>query len=611
VKPIKASPDISQPIYQCGIIILLLFATALRLYALSADPPIHLSIYRGLNTDGAQTMLPARSMVLFGSWYPYPNSSYFYYTLPAISWLGYLFFTLFGVGYWQANLIPAFSGLLTIAILAGFARQQLNRRISLLVALFLTTNHLFVVYNRIPVVYSLLLCGMAFTIYCWGRGLRHPTWFFWSGLVMAFTIGFIKITAIALIPTMVIAFSILIYRRTMSINRCDIATNSWRIYIHQPTFKPVLLFGLGILPIAIFYWIHIILPQTILVDWYAEGLEIHTFHPRHGLIENFRLAVVSFLQFGVLEGVFLRMLPLFLLAFGYLSYQTARLLAPRRPHLPLGELVGFAYLVGSLLILFTLAAATRPIRYYLILLPPLCFIAALAIDYFLRQPQLKLPERFSRFYPLLIMGGLTYLWYQLFAAIVLSLNISLQGTGLGDPNVMIKLPVLFTLFALAMLPAIIGTMLFIWRVISIKQPYIPLPGLTTRYRIAGLIIALILCGDLYQYWYWMRDPQFSIVQTSRQVGEDIGPDGVLGGAYAAALALDNKLPVFIFFSFEDPAVISQFHFTHLALDADNTWHTDIFNDDRMYQQFPELMQRAKVVKVYTMWGYQVKLYKVE
>ncbi len=580
------------------MIIILLLATVTRLYALQADPPLHLSLMEGLNDDGAKTVGSARNMVLFGAWYPFPNFSRFYYLLPAISWLGYLFFSLVGVGMWQANFISVAMGLLSIAFMAAFAREQFGWRVSWLTALFMTTNTIYLMYNRVPMIYSMMACGVSLAIYGLGHALRRPRWFFVAGATAAFTIGFIKITAIALIPTFFFSLLILSWRR-------------WQANNIKAMLTPWLLVLLGALPFGILYWLVIILPQKNLVNIYSDGLAIHTFHASIGIEENVRLAVQSVLQFGAREGIFLRMFPVFILAYGYLFYRGAQVLACNPPRLKMGEVIALLNLVSGVLLLLIFAAAVRPSRYYLIIIPQMCLVAALALDKWLVKERVPLPRQFSRVYPIFIMSGLTYFCYQIGASAVNAVNVWRVGTGWADPQTLMSIMTQYELLVIAMFLAIGGTMAFIWHTVLLKRAYLRLPTASTRHGLAILLLSFTLIGDLYQYGSWARSPQFTLLNASRQVAQDVGPGAVLGGAYASALSLENTLPTFLFYSFEDPAQIMKTRFTHLALEADNTWHIGPFNDHEMRQKFPELMNRAKLIKTYTLRGYLVRLYEVQ
>lgn len=571
------------------MVAILLLAAALRLYALTADAPIYLTRSQDLSTDGPNTIGYARDWVLFGV-QPPP------YRQPALTWLGYGFFSTLGIGYWQANLIAVTTGLLAIVFAAAFAHQQFGRRAALFCVLFMTLNYPFLIYNRIPMVYTPLACGLTLALYCWGQGLRRPGWFFLSGFVSLFCVLYIKIAGVTFLAAAVLGLLILAWRRRHE-RRSGVLT-------------PLLLFVAGAALMAGLGWLHMFWftsLQTIL----PSDVATRTFNPERGFEENIRFAVVSVLQFGIYSGFFVRIFPLFGLAYAYLFYRTAQALGKNPPRLAMSEIITLLYLIFTVLML--LASNSQPFRFMIGLIPPLSLTAALALDRWLLSERLSLPARFGRVQLVVVLIGLTYFLYQLLAGgVKLSYTLSL-GAHLVDYQVILDLPILFALLIAALLLALVGTLTFVGWLGKGKQAALVLPSQTARAWIALILVGAIALGDLYQYGFWARAPEFTIVETSRQISRDVGADAFLGGPYAYVLALENNLPALPFYTYlaNVPPKTLDPQITHVVVDADSVLKDGPFNEEGLYKIYSEDMKRATLLKSYTLRGYLVNLYQLE
>lgn len=571
------------------MVAILLLAAAMRLYLLTADAPIYLTRSQELNTDGPNTIGFARDWVLFGS---RPPS----HIQPALSWLAYFSFSLLGIGYWQANVIAVVSGILAIVFIAAFAQQHFGRRIALFSALLMALNFPYLIYNRTPMVYTPLTCGLALALYCWGRGLRRPIWFFLSGLMTLFSVFFIKVAGVTFLAAAVAALLIL----------------AWRHWQREESgaYSPLIWFTAGGVLIAIVAWFYIysITPVQIILP---SDVSTRTFNTAHGLEENIRFAVVSVLQFGIYSGFFTRLFLFFAVVYGYLFCRAAQLLGENRPALKMSEVITLLYLASTLLML--LASNTLPFRFMIMLIPPMSLIAGLALNTWLHLQRVSLPTRFGRFQLIFILIGLTYFVYQFLAA-GLKLDHALRlDTGLVDYRVIIELGTLYVLLIISLLLVVAGILTYIWWVGRVKQAELRLPSSAARRWIALGVVVGILGGDLYQYWAWAKDPHFSIIEASHQISQDLGQEAVLGGAYAYVLALENEIPAVTFYTYNTniPPQTLDSKITHLAVDADSLLKDAPFNEEGLYKIYPETMKRAKLLKTYLLRGYLVKLYEIK
>lgn len=580
---------LSRQFYLAGMVTILLLAAALRLYALTADAPIYLTRSQDLNTDGPNTIGFARDWVLFGV-QPPPSQQ------PALTWLAYLFFSTLGIGYWQANVIAVSTSLLAIVFAAAFAHQQFGRRVAFFCALFMALNYPFLIYNRIPMVYTPLAGGLALALYCWGQGLRRPGWFFLSGFVSLFCVLYIKIAGVTFLAAAALGLLIL----------------TWRCWREQRSgvWTPLLLFLAGAALIAGLGWFHRF-HATPIATILPSDVSTRTFNPEHGFEENVRFAVVSVLQFGIYSGFFVRIFPLFGLAYAYLFYRSAQILGKNPLRLSMSEIITLLYSIFTILML--LASNSQPFRFMVGLIPPLSLTAALALDRWLRSGRLLLPNRFGRLQLVFVLIGLTYLLYQLLAGGV-KLGYALYlGVSLVDYQVILDLPILFAILIVALVLALIGIFAFVIWLGAGKRVDLALPSRAVRAWIMLILVAAIVLGDLYQYWTWARAPEFTIIEASRHISRDLGADTVLGGPYAYVLSLENSLAAKPFYTYNinvppdtlDPQI------THVAVDADSVLKDGPFNEEGLYKIYAEDMEHATLLQSYVLRGYLVKLYQIE
>jgi hypothetical protein len=206
---------------------------------------------------------------------------------------------------------------------------------------------------------------------------------------------------------------------------------------------------------------------------------------------------------------------------------------------------------------------------------------------------------------LYVQLGLAYLIYLLLASIVKLFVVAKLGSGLADPAAVLDVRLLFRLLVTALLLASIATFVFLWRTVHTNQPIINLPSATVRKWTAILFIFAAVGSSIYQYWSWALEPQYSIVQSSRQVGEDFdSANTVMGGSFAYVLTMENEIPAWLFYAKSGREEVEKAKITHLAVEVG-------INDQLMNEYYPDYMERTKVVKTYRVHGYVVKVYEVE
>ena len=575
------------------IIMTLLVAFALRIYALEADAPYDVSPSQELVLDGPATILGARNMALFGEWEPVESPLKPERYWPGMSRLGLGFFTLIGVGFWQANFISVVTGMLSIAFAAGFAREHFGKPAALFTTFFIALNFIYIVYNRDPMAYTTATAGMMMALYLWGRGLKRPFWLFLSGVATAFFALFFKLPAIAMLPAAFIGFIPLI-------RGPSIQTIPWTPRLRGPVLFTVG-FGLGIAGWLLLIYLPDI--QTVSDAYYAR-----TFSPAYGFEENIRFALVSLLQFGVGFGFMVRMLPLFLLAFSYLLFRLFKLVTRHGPPWTPAEAVAFG-LLGSVTVML-LASAIRPLRFQIVLIPPMAVIAGLACQHVLQRKVMSVPGRLGRLTLILLNFSLAYLLYQFLAALLLIWRMNRNQAGPISENVNISIATSFLLLAIAFLLSIVLTLLYLRFTMEADTLQVKLPNYSRRASILFGILCLTLVSALIQYGSLATRPTYTIVNTSREVGEIYPTDStILGGSYSPVLVLENELPAVWFYGNSPADTVLASPFTHMALEVESPLETEVTNYARLVENIPPLTETAILSGVYDLRGYVVHIYQ--
>jgi len=144
-------------------LVILVLAATLRGLWLTADPPSDTWTAVGVvwHDEGAWTH-NARNQALLGVWRTDAWNPIF--IAPVFTALEYVSFEMFGVGTWQARMVPIVSGLVAVlALMAGLAVVA-DRRAALIGGLLLATNYTWVMWNRAALMESTMT---AFIVVSW------------------------------------------------------------------------------------------------------------------------------------------------------------------------------------------------------------------------------------------------------------------------------------------------------------------------------------------------------------------------------------------------------------------------------------------------------------
>ncbi len=150
----------------------------LRTLWLRADPPVT-SVGIVWHDEGAWTH-NARNLALWGTsrtdnWNPV-------YIAPVFTALEYGSFAMFGVGTWQARVVPVASGLAAIILLMAGLNAIGGRKAALVGGLLLATNYWFVMWNRAALMESTMTAFIVAGWAAYAMSDRRPWWGLVAGL---------------------------------------------------------------------------------------------------------------------------------------------------------------------------------------------------------------------------------------------------------------------------------------------------------------------------------------------------------------------------------------------------------------------------------------------
>jgi 4-amino-4-deoxy-L-arabinose transferase-like glycosyltransferase len=154
-------PFRADRLFYVGLLLALAAGAVLRGSWLTSDPPTHAATGIVWHDEGPWVH-NARNRVLWGTWRTDEWNPVF--LTPVFTGLEYVSFATFGVGTWQARMVPVFSGLAAILLIGVGLASAAGARAGLIGASLLATNYVFVMWNRAALMESTMT---AFIVASW------------------------------------------------------------------------------------------------------------------------------------------------------------------------------------------------------------------------------------------------------------------------------------------------------------------------------------------------------------------------------------------------------------------------------------------------------------
>jgi 4-amino-4-deoxy-L-arabinose transferase-like glycosyltransferase len=593
--------------YYILFFLVLIFSAYLRFNHLTADPPENLSWSLSPFTDEGHVVINARDKLFFGQW---NLDDFFRMGISSLVTVStYIVFKIFGYGFAQARSITIFFSLLSILFLFLVVKKEMGRKFALFGSVFLAFNYVYLMHNRLameetPMLFFILLC-----IFFWQMG-KEISWFFLlSGFSLAVATFFVKILALFFIPVLILDF-------------LRFKWSSLRYEFRLKKFKPIFYLGVGFLCGFLIWLFSIYLPYKTEVTNYIIA---NSFKSPAGKPGTFFEFLKNFLRLGESDRLFGRMPIVFILVFFYLLYWVKDFKSKFKNYSSLRQAQGgersrttieFISVIWFFWGMIFLASTNyHPIRYQMILIPPLCILAGLALGKLTELKEIKIGSSLKIatlvFWWIILFVfsyGLIYLWlnyilrnYQSFIPLVSTFTSDVRGWFYGKANLLSNHSAL-SIRAIILAFIILGAMVLSRSLKKLKYGL----KITPIFKIffVGVILLLFFIIQLNQYQSWSENVSYSLYDISRDL-RSLPPGSAIAGPWAGAVCMENDHYALVMQAFANKdRVLERFKITHLII-FKGGWEDKYFSEN-----YPEVMKNAVLLRQYIVRGNPLLLYKI-
>ena len=491
---------------------MLLVGAALRGLWPTADPPTHAPVGIVWHDEGAWVH-NARNKALWGVWRTDAWNPVF--VAPVFTGLEYASFAAFGVGTWQARLVPMTSGLFAVLCLAVGLRAVAGNRAAAIGALLLSTNYVFVMWNRAALMESTMTALLVAAWSAYAAAARRPALGILAGIAIVLA-WFTKASAAFLVAAIVFdaVLTIVLPRLPRVPLLREIRTSPGQVRAAWWTLA-----GISIAAA-------VCIAAFVLPHW----AEYQFYNWQMSVTRKPDFSVKAFADraswIPIIHDFFTRMwlvLILALLAAAAVAsrWREAR---PAERLLVWWLVLGFAELVVH---------DSGNERRYVMFVPALAGLAAVVLSRRAPFATVGEPARAARWLALV----------PLLAAAYLVLGSVVRLVYLYEPGPGVR----WSAGA-----AVVGTVLLLWRWTQLcrwlsRQEFSP--------RGVVAVVGLIIAGDLAQYGQWAAHRTYENYEASRSLARVLPGGTLVHGKLANGLALENQIrPIFVgrgFGNYED------------------------------------------------------------
>ena len=469
---------------------------ALRVLFPVADPPWNPSVGIVWHDEGAWVH-NARNRALFGVWTLDAWNPM--YVAPVFTGLEYLAFALFGVGVWQARLVPELVGLGSVLLLGLGIRRLAGPTAGFVAAALLATNYVYVMYNRAALMEAVMVAFMVAAWYCYTRAQQQPAWGA-AAAVCAVLAFFTKAAAAFFILALGFEALLAIMRPaetdTSATKRAGVATL------------------IGLMATAVITFVAFVGPNWSDYRFYNWQMSV-TRKPSY----DFQSLVDRASWFPVLHDVFTRMWLVLLVATGGILTTLGRW---RRVPAPERLLILWIVLGAIELLIHDVGNERR----FVFFIPAVIGVAAVFLGS--RQPGLEASlAKLTRRQAAVALPAVLFAFYVLACAVI-------------------RIFFLYQIRPVVRLGAAIAAVSTL--LLFVSWPRVPRwLALQSWAPSRAVLVALLVCtGDLVQYAQWAAGRTYKNFEASRALARALPSETLVHGKLANGLALENRIrPVFV------------------------------------------------------------------
>jgi len=589
-KPIKPEIKKGQPFLEelfkppflyiiLGIIILL--GAYLRFSHLPADPPPDLSWSLSPYTDEGAIAINARNKVLFGEW---KMDDFFRMGIsPLLSLIYFFIFKIAGTGFVQIRILPVLLSLGTIFLIFFLLKREGSLKAAVFSSFFLATSYIYIMHNRLALEETSLLFFLLLSLFFVQLGKDKRFYFFIGGLAFTLAVLFIKISGLFFFPLII-----------LEILRWSLIEKRGR---KKKILQSLFYFGLGLIGGGIIWLSLVLLPYRAAVIGYIQA---GAFKSAAGQAEDLGAFLRNLITLGVNDKLFIRMFFVFVFSFVYILYWIKNIREKIRKKDSM-EFVSVSWIIVGML--FLSYPNYHPVRYQLILVPPMCILAGFFLEKIMEAQKIKISGSISPLSLVLLFGMLVVFIYNLYYNIILYVLMHYQsfyGTVsffTSDPNNWFReILRLAQSYSALVGRSIILALLVTGGVIGFSQIQKLKQGFTfpktLKFVLVVLVIFLISFNNFKQHSIWSGNRTYDLLNISRDLSS-LPKGSIIAGPWAATLSLETPHWAIMMQDFANKEkVIQRFKPTHLIIFKDG-WEDKYFK-----QTYPELMSKAILLKEY-------------
>ena len=565
--------DKQKRIYEILLAVLILFTIFfMRGYKLDADPPIGLSVSTDVYTDPTQYTLFAKQKVLTDDFNPYNETRFVFFLKSSVTLLALLIFKIFGVTVEASNFVGLFYSFCGLLLFYLIIRKIANPLAGFLYLILIAINYNQIFFGRLPflehamIFYAFL--SLALLTYC-----KKIFWYILAGASLAVGIFFGKVIGLVFLAPF---FGYFVYQYIIE---------------DKKNVKEFIAFSLGFSAIVIFWYSFSYLPLQSQVSSYV-GEQAISLYGTPEAFDSFDNFIWKYLSLGNDSKLFTRMrIPWVLSAF-FTCLFLFKFFDKGKLKEKLQSLNSGQFFLILMMISFYGALMIwnyRPLRYQLVLIYPVYATASILLAQFFAKrtepntnkvPTMYLPTLFLVFYPLV---------YQFYGYYI---DQSDGAFYYDSYKYVVTAWALFVAFVF-------------YGAIILYRKYQNLIPQNVLKVIPLIIVASIYFFNIGGYLYWSERPTFTAKDNSQDFGQIISPSAVVSGPYACAFTVENKIGTIIHMfgvSEADTNFFKNEPITHLLLDEGN--------EIRAKEDYPYLMDSAKLIMTYHVGLKKVRLYRI-